>query len=675
MKIKTIIHKYQAEWCLLGILIVAAILFFANLGKEGYSNSYYAAAVKSMLTNPGIILFNSFDPVGFVTIDKPPVSLWIQTLSASVFGFSGFSLILPQAIAGICSVYLIYRLVARSWGKPAGLIAAATLTITPIFVAVVRTNNMDGLLVFVLLAAVFMALNAWKFGSPWYLFGAMILIGIGFNIKMIQALVVLPACFGIYLLNDQISWRKKILHLAAASALVLVVSTSWAVMMDLTPSDERPYIGSSSGNSEMDLIFGYNGLNRILGGFGQFGNHNFKGNTSFPGNFPQGADALAPSLMNGYPTGPSPIGDNTTPGHPQPGMNPGDQPGGRSGINDGGEPGLFRMGDSGMSGQISWLLPFALIGLLAWISRPSLTTLKHLNERAILTIALVLWLIPEILYFSFTSGFYHTYYVVMVAVPLSGLVGISIISLYEAYQTNQRKGWILIAAILITGIIQWQFLRYEPDFSGVLPWIILFGTVIGALILAVIRTPYLTVPLKIRRVIIVLVIGLLFIAPCIWSCTPVIYQGNSKLPVAGPSLVSGAGGFQGMNHGMEEYNSSALYMYLSSHQSGERYLVAVESSRTATDFIITYGAPVMTMGGYSGTDPILTVEKLKDYISSGKIRYFLIGGGNPGMPGRDNSGVTTWIKDSCPVIDDAGVNTGDQSVRTEQTLYDCKGIV
>ena len=123
---QTFIQKYRSEFILAGILLLASVLFLFNLGKEGYSNSYYAAAVKSMLTNPGIIIYNSFDPAGFVTIDKPPVSLWIQTLSAALLGFSGSALILPQALAGLCSVYLLYRLVGRSWGKNAGLLAAAS---------------------------------------------------------------------------------------------------------------------------------------------------------------------------------------------------------------------------------------------------------------------------------------------------------------------------------------------------------------------------------------------------------------------------------------------------------------------------------------------------------------------------------------------------------------------
>ena len=675
----------------MGILILASFLFLLNLGKEGYSNSYYAAAVKSMLINPGIILYNSFDPVGFVTIDKPPVSLWIQTMSAAVFGYSGFALILPQVIAGLCSIFLLYYLVGRSWGKNAGLIAALALTITPIFVAVVRTNNMDGLLVFILLFAICLAIKAWRCGSLWYLIGSAILIGIGFNVKMIQAFVVIPSCFGIYLLNMQISWRKKISDIVIAFVVLVVLSASWAVFMDLTPADQRPYIGSSQQNSVLDLVLGYNGLNRILGGYGPSDMKNGRGNGSISGAFPGGSGtSLPPGTDDGFPGNPPPgfppggesgfserlppVGGNYTHGFP-PGMGNGGHPGGGPGMNDGGEPGLFRMGDAGMSGQISWMLPFALIGLLTWLFRPSRKILMNLNERAVLTLSLLLWLVPELIYFSFTTGFYHTYYVVMVAIPLAGLVGIGCISMCEAYIRNDSRGWSLVLAIIVTGIVQWQFMRYNAEFSGILSWIILIGSIFAGLILSVLRIYQNPVTSKIRETIIFLGISLLFIAPFIWACTPVFYQLNAGIPAAGPALISGGGNFPGMNRGIEGGNTSALYSYLSSHQSGEIYLVGVESSGSASDLIINYGAPVMAMGGFSGSDNILTLDAVKDLIGSEKIRYFLLGQKSPGMPQRQDSSVTSWISDSCPVVFEDEWNTENRSIRVNSALYDCKGVV
>ncbi|MDD1729212.1 MAG: glycosyltransferase family 39 protein [Methanospirillum sp.] len=710
MRIIRYIRKYQAESILLGILILASFLYLWNLGKEGYSNSYYAAAVKSMLTNPDIILYNSFDPSGFVTIDKPPVSLWVQTLSAAILGFSGTSLILPQVIAGLLSILLLYLLISHSWGRSTGLIAAGMLTITPIFVAVVRTNNMDGLLVFVLLAALWAALQAWRTGSLWYLLGSAVLIGIGFNIKMIQAFAVVPACFGIYLLANRLSWRTKLIHLGTAGILLLVVSASWAMMMDLTPVDQRPYIGSSSTNSMADLIFGYNGLNRIVGGFGPFGKGGSKSNSSFSNLNPEGSPGMNPPGMGEntfLPTPPSggpgnpgspppdpgigvqgyipPSGNGSAPGSPPSGMGIRGHQGGMPGMNDGGAPGLFRMGDTGMSGQISWLLPFVLLGLLTWLVRPNPATLRNLintltlNERAVVTLALLLWLVPELIYFSFTTGFYHTYYVVMVAIPLAGLVGISATTMYEAYLKPGLKGWILIVAILVTGIVQWQFIMYNPDFFGFLAWIVLIGSICTVLLLAALRLSFRNVPARLKSSIVALALVFLCIAPFIWSCTPLIYPENAVMPSAGPGLMSGGDGpGSGMYRGFGPEgglgNSSSLFSYLEAHQAGETYLVGVESSRSASDLIITYGASVMAMGGFSGSDPILTSDTLKKLINSGKIRYFTLDQGSRGKPGRENSDVTTWIRDSCPVVPSDAWSHDNQSFGPGSALYDCKGV-
>ncbi|PWR72192.1 ArnT family glycosyltransferase [Methanospirillum lacunae] len=712
MNLQSDIRTYRHELILVGILIMASVFLLFNLAKEGYSNSYYAASVKSMLTNPGIMIYNSFDPTGFVTVDKPPVSLWVQTVSAALLGFSGPSVILPQALAGICSVLLLYLLVSRSWGKEAGLVAAFALTITPIFVAVARTNNMDGLLIFVLLGAVFLAVTAWKTGSPWYLVGSAVLIGIGFNIKMIQAFAVVPACFGIYLLNFRLSWKKKILHLAPALVVLILVSASWALMMDLTPADQRPYIGSSTDNSEFNLIFGYNGLNRLLGGFMPFRGGEIGGNRSLrggsPGAFPDGSGGVFPPGINGgfgdpgsdlnitppeqgslpdgtdgsmyepggrFFAGPPGFAGNGTPGTPPFGME-GGRPGGNPGMNDGGEPGFFRMGDSGMSGQISWFLPFALIGLLAWVSRPRWSVLTALSEKEILTIALTLWLVPELLYFSFTSGFYHTYYVVMVAIPLAGLVGIGAFLMYDAYQKPGIKGWLFIAAIIATGACQWIFLRYNPDFLAPLSWIVLAGSILGAIVLAFLRT--LPVSSGKQTLVVLLTVGLLCVAPFAWSCTSVIFKGEGNMPSAGPGLVLDHGQ-DSMRPGEFQGNSSAVYLYLVSHQAGEKYLVGVESSRSADDLIIKYGAPVMAMGGYSGGDNILTNESLKTLIHNGKIRFFLLGQNGQGMPGRKSGGITQWIQDSCPVVPEREwndeTNPGNSTSMMRNTLYDCKGVV
>ena len=254
-------------WQRLALTVILGLSAFLNLfqlTREGYGNTYYAATVKNMLTSWRNFFFLSSD-AGFVTVDKPPLGFWIQAASAKVFGFHGWSILLPQAIAGVLSVGLVYHLVRRTMGPVAGLLAAFTLALTPITVAISRHNNLEGLLVLVILLAVWAFVLATETGRwSWLLLGA-VLVGIGFNIKALEAFLVLPACYLLYLVAAPVSWLKRIIHLGLATGVLLAVSLSWAVAVDLTPPDQRPYVSTSSNNTELDLIVGFNGANRLTG--------------------------------------------------------------------------------------------------------------------------------------------------------------------------------------------------------------------------------------------------------------------------------------------------------------------------------------------------------------------------------------------------------------------------
>ncbi|RLC93982.1 MAG: glycosyltransferase family 39 protein, partial [Chloroflexi bacterium] len=251
----TVTRAWQ-RLALVGILLLALFLHFFRLEQEGYANLYYAAAVKSQLTSWHNFFFNSFDPGGFVTVDKPPLGLWVQTASAALFGFSGFSLLLPQAAAGVLSVLLLYHLVRRTFGPPAGLTAALVLAITPISVAANRNNTMDSQLVLVLLLAAWAVIRAAETGRLRWLLACATLVGLGFNIKMLQAFMVLPAFYLLYLVGSPARWWKRLVHLGLATVVLLIVSFAWAVVVDLTPPDARPYVGSSSDNSVLELVIG-----------------------------------------------------------------------------------------------------------------------------------------------------------------------------------------------------------------------------------------------------------------------------------------------------------------------------------------------------------------------------------------------------------------------------------
>ena len=249
---------------LTAVLTLAAGLELLRLNRLGYGNTYYAAAVRSMLDNWKAFFFASFDAAGFVTVDKPPAGLWVQTAFAKLFGFHGVVLLLPSSLSAIASVALVYHLVRRGFGAAAGLLAALAMAVTPIAVAASRTNNLDSLLVLVLLLAAWAVLKAAETGRLSLLLGGAALVGLGFTIKMLQAYLVVPAFALVYLVTAPVSVVRRIGQLALAGAVLAAFSLSWPLAVELTPTDQRPYIGSSKQNSALDLAFGYNGLSRQL---------------------------------------------------------------------------------------------------------------------------------------------------------------------------------------------------------------------------------------------------------------------------------------------------------------------------------------------------------------------------------------------------------------------------
>ena len=326
-----------------------------------------------------------------------------------------------------------------------------------------------------------------------------------------------------------------------------------------------------------------------------------------------------------------------------------------------GSPGLLRLFSSGLAAQISWLLAFAFAGLLVWWRRPASLSLKEIedagfsSERGLTLLAMCLWLLPGLLYFSFTSGFWHTYYLATIAPPLAALVGIGAVAMHEAYCTEGWKSWLLVAAMPVTGLTQGMILSYTAAWSGVLIPIVLAGTIIVTLVLVYLKIRRLTGTGHVAKAVVVTGIALLFVSPFVWSCTPMVY-GESGLPVAGPQnaqdngntgmgMETGGGAF-GLQNG-----TSKLAEYLTTHRVNETWIVAVPSAMNGASLILETGDPVMALGGFSGTDQILSVEKLRELIQDGKVRYFLISsvtGDGDGSSG--NSGIFTWVQSTCMAV-------------------------
>lgn len=690
------------------ILLLSIFMEFFQLGQNGYGNLYYAAGVRSMADSLHNFFFVSLDPGAFVTIDKPPLGFWLQTLSTKIFGFTPFSIFLPQAICGVLAVWLLYALVRRHFGVIAALVAALVLAVSPVSVVTDRNNTIDGTLALVLLLSAWAIIHAAETGKLRWLLLSALFVGIGFNVKMSEAYLVVPALGLTYLLCAPRSVWTRIWHLLLALLVMLLISLSWAAVVDLTPVAQRPYVGSTQNNSELSLAFGYNGLNRLhLGGIGNGGrNAGANGTTRSTGQPSQNGDAgsiqnasneLEQALGNGF----------------------------RSGA---GGP-LSLIGAS-MGGQIGWLLPFALLAILALLWQRRLRLQRDRQQLALILWGF--WLLTMAIFFT-VDGSFHQYYLTEMAPGLSAMVGIGLVVMWKDYRAAGWRGWLLPIALLLTAAAQIYILMNYPSWSRWMSPLIAILTALAVVSLLIFRIrPRISLSTSTLRIAVLAVsVGLLalLIAPTIWAGYSVLHNVESSDPTAGPTSTGNSGGNAyggnganrgGQGNGFARNGEStatrnanafasafgggsskadpALVSYLESHQGSDKFLVATTNASTAEPIILSTNKPVMAMGGFSGSDPILTTTDLQSLIQNGTVRFFLLNsqratqdivdrlpegfrdsfGGRGGFGGYgQSSALSSWVSSHCSAVptSDWQPTIGRSTTATSGSqLYDCATI-
>src|SRR4029077_8330174 len=414
---------------LAGGLAVWAVLDLTRLSQNGYGNIFYSAGVKSMLRSLHNFFFVSFAPGGLMMVDKPPLGLWLQAASAKLFGFTPLSLLLPEAIMGMLAALLLYRLLARRIGGWAGVAGALALALCPSFVAISRTSTVDALLILLMILACDAALRAIETGRWRTLLWSGALVGLAFNTKTLAAYLVVPGIALGYLVCAPGSVPRRLTQLLAAGLLMLVVSFSWMAVGELTPASQRPYVGSSTDNTEFGLTFSYNGFGRVNGQVGG------------PGQIPAGTGGRAHT-----PTGRG--GPSRQTRKPPAAKPPAILSNGRARnpIPFGGPVGPFRLFGKGLGDQGAWLLPFALIGLLA-VALLTLSDQRSPGGRdrrdVRLAVLFVLggWFLVEAAVVSASKGIVHPYYVSALGPGVAAMVGAGT---YAFAQLAKRRSWLLL---------------------------------------------------------------------------------------------------------------------------------------------------------------------------------------------------------------------------------------
>ena len=503
---------------LIGLL--AGTLTLWGLTRSGYANTYYAEAAQAATRSWRAWLTNSVDTSGLVSLDKGPLSNMLMGLSGRLLGFSSFSMLLPEALCGIASVLLLHNIVRRTLGHRAALLAALMLALTPIFVAMSRFNNPDPLLVLCEIAAAWALVRALESGRTRHLLLCGLFVGLAFNVKMLAAYLIVPGLALAFLIAGRGGVRRRIAQLAAGGVAMVAVSFAWYGAMMLLPASERPFVGDTTDNSWFSLIFGANGLSRVAGSGGGSG-------------------------VGG------PLGG-------------GGGGGGGAGGNFGGAAGITRLFNPIVGGQISWLLPLALLGLLL-----GLWSRRRAPRTDLPRCAYVLWggwgLVSWAI-FSLSEGIFHPYYTTALAPAVAVLAAGGLIEMWD--RARRSTAWVLALTAVAIGTAVWASVLLARA-TGFEPWlapaaIVLAALAGGVLLLARLedRRRRAHAPIVRRLLPLAAVAGLLAVlaGPASYSFATVGDTLSGGNPLAGPAsaesgLAGGprggfpGGGFPGANRG------------------------------------------------------------------------------------------------------------------------------
>ncbi|HEX5308648.1 MAG TPA: glycosyltransferase family 39 protein [Solirubrobacteraceae bacterium] len=681
------------------IALASALLSFWGLTRSGFANTYYAEAAQAASRSWSAWLTNATDASLSVSLDKGPLPNMMLGLSGRLFGFSSFSLLLPEALCGVGAVLLLYDAVRRTLGRRVALLAAAMLALTPIFVAMSRFDNPDALLVLLEVGAAWALVRALQSGRTAHVLLCGALVGLAFNVKMLQAYLIVPGLAAALLLAGQGSVRRRLEQLIAGAGAMLAVSFAWYGTTMLVPASSRPWVGDTTDNSWFSLIFGANGFGRVSG------------------------------------EGAGPAGG---------GVPGGGGPGGATGF--GGSAGLTRLFNDIVGGQIAWLLPLAALGLAL-----GLWTLRRAPRADLGRAAYVLWggwALVSWLVFSLAEGIFHPYYTTALAPAVAVLAAGGLALMWERARSSSAWTVALAAALVGTVALAAALLGRTggvPDFLGPLA-IVLALAAAGGLVL--VRLAPATRRPALLAGAVVAGLAAVLAGPAAYSIAttgralsggnplagprqveqasgpvgpgtgrngafalaargggapasagaPALGGPAGSLPGARPGLGGPAGPSLGARPGLGAppglggpsrlglppglggpgvraaggagpgggQVSAALVHYLQAHRGSAKYVVAAEGSMTAGSIAVQSKDEAIDMGGFTGSDPAPSLSKLQALIRSGQLHYVLLGASGNGAPGpRQAAGaaavVTTrdaWVRSHGSVVHATGLGAG-----------------
>ncbi|MGW4586083.1 ArnT family glycosyltransferase [Amycolatopsis thermoflava] len=555
-----------------GLLIATAVLYLWGLSASGWANAFYSAAAQAGGESWQAWFFGSSDAANAITVDKTPAALWVMGLSVRLFGLSSWSILVPQALMGVGSVWALFATVRRVSGPTAGLLAGAVLALTPVAALMFRFNNPDALLVLLLVLGAYCVVRALEKASPKWLALAGVAVGFGFLAKMLQAFLVLPAFAIAYLVAAPTSLGKRLLHLLGALGAVVVSAGWYLAVVELWPADSRPFIGGSQSNSILELTLGYNGVGRITG----------------------------------------------------------DEVGSLGGAQSSGS--WARLFGSEMAGGIAWLLPAATIalGALAWLTWRAPRT----DRTRAATILWGGWLVVTGGVFSFMSGIIHPYYTIALAPAVAALVGTGAVRLWRARAHPIASG-LLSSGVVLTALTGYLLLTRESTWLPWLKYVVLLlGLAAAVLVLVSDRLPRSGARGVAALALIASLLGSGAYTVAT-AATPHSGAIPSAGPSSGgfggfggQGGPPGGGQRGGMRGGVGSLlttttPSAEMTALLQADAENYTWVAATVGSNPAASYQLASGFPVMALGGFNGTDPSPTPAQFQQYVADGRIHYFV----------------------------------------------------
>jgi 4-amino-4-deoxy-L-arabinose transferase-like glycosyltransferase len=690
---------------LAAILALSAFLNTYKLSQNAWGNTFYSAGVKSMLGSLHNFLFVSFDQGGLVTIDKPPLGVWPQAVSAKLFGFTPLSLLLPEALIGTLTVWVLYLVLSRKLSVLAGLGGALALAVFPSWVAVSRDNGVDPLLVLLMLLACVAVLAAIESGHWRSLLASAVFVGLAFNTKTLAAYLVVPGIALGYLVCAPGVWYRRAGKLLVAGVVMGAVSFSWIALVEVVPASQRPFVGSSTNNTEMGLTFEYNGLGRV------------EGEAGGPGNVAKRAGGVvAGPTHHKSPSTPSARARLLAAKLRAAKAASRDLPNGRhrNPIAFGGAIGPLRLFDAELSGQGAWMLPLALFGLLALAltlfdprgarraPEPELATepgrhndppgarssppgtavaaeegrrrdpseIDSVTEEGWrrdprLAVLLVLggWLLAEFAVLSLSKGIVHPYYISAMAPPAAAMVGAGIAAFAGFLRDRDVRALLLPCAVVATVAAQISILNEQHYMRWFIP-VLVASAGVGLLVAALALLG--GSMRKLGTIACAFLLVVLTIATGAYAATTWLAPVEGTFPQAGPHEATGAGEF-GISP-QDTRIARNLARYVDTHHSAPRFSVLTDASPTAAPLILL-GSHAAALGGYGGSDPVLDGPSLAKLIARGEARYVVLGGA---YADRGGNRATAAVLHACPQVPAAAWHGPVPGPRT-LVLFDCAG--